>query len=513
MKNIILFALFLISININAQQLQLLKEIGAGNNFVGEGVGVGFNGEILSDGQLYFLGAQNSSGKSYWSTDGTGANTDKLVDEPGFSSWQSTRFLKNGIITDEIKNGRFIYYYDISTKERTAIAENSGKSLVHIAEMMGDEHVMVLRVEDNLEFWQTDLTSEGTSRIGTAGENDLSLTLTASQYGAALVNPSSLSDHVSMFYDPVDGQSKELLPYLQNIRPTLTSLRHAYIVDKFMIIQAGDEGIIRNYLLDMENNVINTFQFTRQPIEHFYHEGELVIITESDVIKLNPETYEYTVLFDGVLPTSPVARKDNLLYVVGSGFYSSFEIHQIDLDSDTEILLPDTEVGFGFINAKIALYEDKMYFLSKSGQTTTMYEYDLENQERIFIDEVIASSGGISFAPALVTVGDRLLVSRYTLEEGHELYWLDKSVASQDINISNYDMNVYPNPAIDVINVDTDASLDRHEIRIFDLTGRLVLNQEITSPKVNVATLNTGQYTGILISNKGKSSSFVFTKL
>jgi len=74
-------------------------------------------------------------------------------------------------------------------------------------------------------------------------------------------------------------------------------------------------------------------------------------------------------------------------------------------------------------------------------------------------------------------------------------------------------MNVYPNPAIDVINVDTDASLDRHEIRIFDLTGRLVLNQEITSPKVNVATLNTGQYTGILISNKGKSSSFVFTKL
>jgi len=67
---------------------------------------------------------------------------------------------------------------------------------------------------------------------------------------------------------------------------------------------------------------------------------------------------------------------------------------------------------------------------------------------------------------------------------------VDYTTHLMDCNLPN--VNIYPNPAQDVIHIDVPVN-NTYEIQIFDLLGKMVLTAQNT-PKVNIANLQKGVY-------------------
>jgi hypothetical protein len=81
----------------------------------------------------------------------------------------------------------------------------------------------------------------------------------------------------------------------------------------------------------------------------------------------------------------------------------------------------------------------------------------------------------------------------------------DPSLASID-EVQGLNVSVYPNPANDLINIE--STLSDGNIAIFDMTGKLLINQQICGAmnSINTSELKNGIY-NLIISNGEKTSS------
>ena len=78
------------------------------------------------------------------------------------------------------------------------------------------------------------------------------------------------------------------------------------------------------------------------------------------------------------------------------------------------------------------------------------------------------------------------------------------TVSTNDFFKQNFSM--YPNPVTDVLNITSINGLNANEIRVMDLTGKVVKVQNNAS-SVNVADLATGTYLIEITTNEGKGTS------
>lgn len=68
----------------------------------------------------------------------------------------------------------------------------------------------------------------------------------------------------------------------------------------------------------------------------------------------------------------------------------------------------------------------------------------------------------------------------------------DMDLVSSIHDIGNSQINIYPNPTIDEINIDITGELS-YQANLFDLNGKLLVSKE-NSKKIKVITLNNGTY-------------------
>ncbi len=80
----------------------------------------------------------------------------------------------------------------------------------------------------------------------------------------------------------------------------------------------------------------------------------------------------------------------------------------------------------------------------------------------------------------------------------------DASASSENFFIENF--NLYPNPTTDVLNISSKNGLNAKEIRITDLSGKVVKSQKDVST-INVSNLAAGTYLIDITTNEGKASS------
>ncbi len=80
----------------------------------------------------------------------------------------------------------------------------------------------------------------------------------------------------------------------------------------------------------------------------------------------------------------------------------------------------------------------------------------------------------------------------------------NSSASSEDFFKENF--TIYPNPATDVLNITSKNGLSANEIRISDLTGKVVKVQKDVSV-INVSDLSTGTYLIDITTNEGKATS------
>lgn len=76
--------------------------------------------------------------------------------------------------------------------------------------------------------------------------------------------------------------------------------------------------------------------------------------------------------------------------------------------------------------------------------------------------------------------------------------------------VSNTQINIYPNPATDYISIN---EINNAEVQISDISGRTVISQNINgNTTINVSNLSTGVYNVSIISNEGVSSQKLIIK-
>jgi len=82
-----------------------------------------------------------------------------------------------------------------------------------------------------------------------------------------------------------------------------------------------------------------------------------------------------------------------------------------------------------------------------------------------------------------------------------------KTLGTQDFEFSNY-FNVFPNPAIDILNIGMKKSIEVESMSVYDILGQLVIvvpdAQKVL--KIDVSKLTTGNYFLKMNTNKGAST-------
>lgn len=80
-----------------------------------------------------------------------------------------------------------------------------------------------------------------------------------------------------------------------------------------------------------------------------------------------------------------------------------------------------------------------------------------------------------------------------------------------ETNTKTTTVSIYPNPAKDFITIQ-DNDIKNISIKIFDMTGKLVLTTESSDSKINISKLATGNYVGTYRNKNGELKSFKFIK-
>lgn len=86
-----------------------------------------------------------------------------------------------------------------------------------------------------------------------------------------------------------------------------------------------------------------------------------------------------------------------------------------------------------------------------------------------------------------------------------------ESSVSVDEN-ENGSFNLYPNPVEDLLTVNRENSTNPARVEMFDINGRLVINQSLLSNQIDVSQLSSGVYTFKLISNNEVVTKKVYKK-
>lgn len=78
------------------------------------------------------------------------------------------------------------------------------------------------------------------------------------------------------------------------------------------------------------------------------------------------------------------------------------------------------------------------------------------------------------------------------------------TLGSSEFFLNNF--TIYPNPTVDVLNIESKNGLSANEIRITDLSGKVVKEQK-DATSVNVSDLATGTYIIDVTTNEGRATS------
>jgi len=131
------------------------------------------------------------------------------------------------------------------------------------------------------------------------------------------------------------------------------------------------------------------------------------------------------------------------------------------------------------------------------------------------IHVVIPPNGHVEFRPGFQLFNDTTIVIAKAIYEmknkthhnnqvvSHAFYAINNNVISSDTEVElKAAFKIFPNPASDFISIETDVSIK--QVRLFDLQGKLILQQQSESKLLNVGFLKNGIYLLEINSEEGK---------
>ena len=180
-------------------------------------------------------------------------------------------------------------------------------------------------------------------------------------------------------------------------------------------------------------------------------------------------------------------------------------LYQLSLSDDRFTRLEGTSIinnQFDFTITKMKFYNDELYYFSRDEGTHTMLNrYNFSDGQSYFVDTASVNNRGLTIRNGIEVVNDKLVVSKFTEEFFHELYFLDTSVSTEDIK--DQKLIVYPNPTSDRIFVEG-LKYDQFESgEIYNVQGQLMSKVSTKEKSIDISYLKSGLYKLVLKGNDG----------
>ncbi|HKK25436.1 MAG TPA: T9SS type A sorting domain-containing protein [Gracilimonas sp.] len=486
----LLLFLFIYTVN-NAQDLEILKKIGTDIPNSDSGLAQNFRGALNDDGNLYFKASNRGWYNAIWKTDGTAEGTIKLFEEDQLDLWTNFHFIDDGILLQTRGGPNNFIYYDIDNDSFTDLASLSGSYIVKLRKY-GDRFMMLIKAGNTAELWVTDKTAAGTFKLGEVGEYHNSMKFYCSSRGAVVYNSSSFVDYDPVFYNSQTQEFTELVEYFASF-DSLDQVNDVFIHEQLLFINGKYGNYFRKYIFDINSQTFYPFTFLNEVLSFVPYENDLLIITKTQIIRLNLNDYSYNILSEDVSPFSSFYLDNNILYFIQENGNAN-ELCTLNITTQEVAKLENTNFGFSLRNYSVK-YKDELYYKSRIGSSSFLFKYDHSQKEGILIDTISVDNGSYTINHALQVVGDRLVTSVWNRELGHELYYLSESTNSLENYSQVEQLNIFPNPANDVIQIEN-LGAQPYTLSIFNQTGNKIVERTFTRNKVDITKFPAGLYHG-----------------
>ncbi|KAA3620847.1 MAG: T9SS C-terminal target domain-containing protein [Bacteroidetes bacterium] len=489
-----------------------LAEITEGTPTSPGGLGQVFFGEVMSDGNLYFRGSGNGSRKAIWKTDGTVAGTNKVVEEAntfGYN-WDQIFMTEVGVLINEDDVWKILQPGNTSF---TTVSGLPAETIHRIARSTDDDYFVTTQRDGQYILFSANSTLTSFTEIGAFHSTANFMELYSGTEGAIIFSSDAFVGDSPKVYLTDSGEMQGIGDYLSSLSLTLNTFTYGYIYDKFMFVSFKDDNnFFQHKVIDMSSGQVEDFQFIREPVDYYEYDGEIIIITETEVVSFDPATMTHQELFDDVYPFTVSAINGDKVYCIGDNNNNEQNIVEVDLTNGTANFLPGALTGLFHYNCKMVWYQDEFYYLNRGDYTVLMkYNFNTNEPEEV---HTLSETTGATIGHALEVVNDELVAS---IREGfiqHELYVAGDGGVSSTSNINVKQLEAYPTIANEFITLGTTEDLNIFndvEVTIIDSFGKVARVSTMQSDRMNVADLTAGVYVGI-ISLEGEVYQFRFVK-
>lgn len=123
-------------------------------------------------------------------------------------------------------------------------------------------------------------------------------------------------------------------------------------------------------------------------------------------------------------------------------------------------------------------------------------------------NQTISMAWNTNFAVPILDTDNDLVSDRQEIIDGTNPFDNDGEILANENLITNNNLNIYPNPARNILNFSGNYFNSDTQIKIYDLVGKMVLENQLKSTRgntsLNVSSLSSGFYMVIMVNDNGK---------
>ena len=498
---------FIISHN-SAQVSTKLASMIVGTPTNSSGLGYRFQGEIMSDGYLYFRGSGNGLQQAIWKTKGTPATTSKVIEEASTfgSDWDYMMFLKEGVLVK--RNNEWLILEAGKTSFRT-LNNFPTTSISYFAASNDGQFYFTTNVSEKQILYITDL--QNTKSLGEFHPNQSNMELTAGLHGAVIYNTNSFVTDFPKIYLEKEDMTMDVTTYLSQWF-TVSNLTYAYIVDKFLIVSFKDnQNFFRNNIINMDTKEVKDFPFTRSLVAHYHYNDNIFLVSESDVIKISKSTMENKLVYDEVYSFTTSLNADDKLYVIGEGGTGLNSVVQIDMNTDAVKVLNNAPTGESFYSNRFEVHQGNFYYIQNTPTNQVLNRYNFTTDQPKVVD-TLSTYTGATVEHGLVSLGDKLVISKRVGNFNHELYVLNNTTAVTNLKQNIIEVEPTITQSILRLKMDDNSALSNSEVLIYGLSGTTQIKCKVEGGMIDVSSLLPGKYVGMIM-NENIIYKFSFVKI
>lgn len=537
MKKLLLLCILLISLKLSSQTLELLKDVCQPNcHYV-------VKSYQENDGKLYFRGKgftnTNSTYPSLWRTDGTTPGTVKIAEHDEI---YNTCVLNNKLFYKNVTVTQGAYYENLSyidgnTTNPVSVYTNTNGTTV-LRDIVSTSNRIFFQgynLTTGMELWTSDGTAPGTHlvkdiNLGANGTNMSSFIVINDKLYFIIESLQSLYDKQLWTSDGTNAGTFMLFDSVSVTFPITNGRNELNGELYFFGLHNGKEMLYKTNGTISGTNAVpvpqNKILYTPKPIRfknYLYFvlsdpAGQYLYRTngfQTDSVQILKRLSFVSPILQLFLNDGyQLSASSNSIYFIGNDSTSllnnnsGFGLYETDM----------TEAGTRYIRSiypyssvttyneyhwSSIIYNGKLYFFKIYGTGTSrgfeLWESDGSEQGTYPFIPIFYSPDITSDMPHLHVYNQSLYINAHLSNEGMEI-WKYTTDANSVSNIRSANgISVYPNPAFDVLTVNSEEPILK--IEVFDINGRNVLNETVSS--FNISKLSSGLYFAKVHTEKG----------